>query len=197
MDGPGAEGGDIVKRSKRSEDRILHYFPRLIASHVASLENESDDDDCGFKNCQWSPDGFCVLTARGRRLSVFEERSGRLVEAVSASEAEPVYGYSWYPLMDSDKPETCCFASISRSSPVHLWDAYQSRRLRGSYTLESEFGEPVWGLSVSVSDTSVFAGLKSCVYGQFDSFRYLYGRHCSLLSVCTNGRLNIADSMGH
>ena len=121
-------------------------------------------DEEGLKGAEISPDGLCVLTSTGQVVQLFELPSKQDEESISFSddpivtvrESEPVYEYNWYPKMNSNDPATCCFASISKSSPIHLWDAYESNCLRASYDLLSEQNEPVWGLSIKMSSSHLF-----------------------------------------
>ena len=92
-----------------------------------------------LKSAKWSPDGTCLLTTS-------EDCIARLLElppsldapislrcAVRAHEGETIYDSAWYPLMNSNNPETCLFASCSRGHPIHLWDAFTGK-LTASYT---------------------------------------------------------------
>ncbi|XP_046685385.1 telomerase Cajal body protein 1-like [Homalodisca vitripennis] len=58
-----------------------------------------------------------------------------------------VYDYSWYPLMTSTNPDTCCFVTTSFCSPIHLWDAF-SGKLRCSYKGYNALDEMHAALSV-------------------------------------------------
>lgn len=116
-----------------------------------------------FKGARFSPDGTCVLTALHRQCLIYEPAV--LTHAtVTVSEGEPIYAYSWYPGMSSQQAETCCFATVCKNTPVHLWDAYHSNQLRASYQLQSHMLEPVWALSVELTSTRVVAGLDNFVY---------------------------------
>jgi len=145
---------------------------------VKTSETILTGDKEGFKGCKWAPDGTCLLTVKDKYVKLFEvnkEDDNRMIrEVVNAREAETVYDYVWYPNMDSTDPATCCFATISRSSPIHLWDAYQSNLLRASYTLRDDADEPVWGLSIGLTSTQVYCGLNSAVYCTLLSDIYLY-----------------------
>lgn len=95
------------------------------------------------KGVQWSPDGMCALAGcDDNTLRLFElpaeedtppdNGCGCFPVALSVHEAETVYDYKWYPKMDSADPGSCVFASTSRDSPIHLWDAFTGQ-LRASY----------------------------------------------------------------
>lgn len=76
-----------------------------------------------------------------------------------------MYDYAWFPAMDSDLPETCAFASVCKHHPIHLWDAYESQRLRATYDVADERTmEPTWAIScVLTAAGRVYAGAKDVV----------------------------------
>lgn len=88
------------------------------------------------KDVRWSPDGSCILTADDAdSLYLFEVPGPNTLDwmpTLKAQEGETIYDYSWYPLMNSSDPATCCFASSSRDHPLHLFDAFTGA-LRASY----------------------------------------------------------------
>ena len=104
------------------------FKPRLLSS--ASFETYT-------RGCKWSPDGLCILSLTDdNRLKIFDAPHDAGAEdfrpAVTMAEAECVYDFQWYPLMDSSRPETCCLATTSQYQPVHLYDAYDGH-LRATY----------------------------------------------------------------
>lgn len=118
----------------------------------------------GFKGVRFSPDGTCVLTSDGKQCQIYEPDCAGAQAAVSITEGEPIYNYSWFPAMDSMRPETCCFATVCKNTPVHLWDAYESNKLRASYQLVTKEMEPIWALCVELTTTNVYAGLDHWIY---------------------------------
>lgn len=98
------------------------------------------------KGCYWSPDGTCLLViSEDFKIRIYELPrelySGfvtpdtdlpTLKAALSVREGGIVYDSCWFPLMNSWDPSTCCFATTSRESPVHLWDAFNGE-LRATY----------------------------------------------------------------
>ena len=42
---------------------------------------------------------------------------------VSVRECEPTKSSQWYPGMNLQAPETCCFVSGTADQPIHLWDS--------------------------------------------------------------------------
>ncbi|OEU16273.1 WD40 repeat-like protein, partial [Fragilariopsis cylindrus CCMP1102] len=110
---------------------------------------------------QFSPDGTCLLTAKANRLELYntpydddddenddgdngnkESNEQHRVKnkddkdvwepVITCAAGETVRAYTWYPHMKSSDPATCCFAAVSRDSPVHLYDAYDGS-IRASY----------------------------------------------------------------
>ncbi len=51
---------------------------------------------------------------------------------LTMQEGEIVYDYTWFPLMDSTRPDLCCFAVTAQYQPIHLYDAFDGH-LRASY----------------------------------------------------------------
>jgi WD40 repeat protein len=103
------------------------------------------------RGCKWSPDGLCILSLTDdNRLKIFDtpsyqtskqttyqtlcqtSESDELHPAVTMKEAETVYDFQWFPLMDSSKPETSCLATTSQSQPIHLYDAFDGH-IRATY----------------------------------------------------------------
>ena len=92
------------------------------------------------RGCKWSPDGLCILSLTDdNRLKIFDtpqqtSECDELRPAVTMKEAETVYDFQWFPLMDSSKPETCVLATTSQSQPIHLYDAFDGH-IRATYRL--------------------------------------------------------------
>lgn len=98
------------------------------------------------KGCQWSPDGTCLLVpCEDFRCRIYdlprELYTGKIPTTLPLPSLKPaltikdgglIYDCSWYPLMNSWEPPTCCFISTSKETPVHLWDAFTGR-LRATY----------------------------------------------------------------
>jgi hypothetical protein len=91
------------------------------------------------RGCKWSPDGLCILSlCDDNRLTIYDTPPDQassdfvLQPAVTMKEAETVYDFQWFPLMDSNKPETCCLATTSQYQPIHLYDAFDGH-LRATY----------------------------------------------------------------
>jgi telomerase Cajal body protein 1 len=78
---------------------------------------------------------------------------------------ELVYDYCWYSRMAITEPETCCFATVARGHPVHLWDA-TSGDLRCTYRSYDAMDELVspYSLAFSPDGLQLFAGVKSAIH---------------------------------
>ncbi len=133
---------------------------RLLAESTTSLQETPGnhcDLDLGIpKGCQFSPDGTCLLTARANKLELYNtiydddddndddddhdkdknDSDGSTPSdwkpAITCNSGDSVRSYAWYPHMNSNDPATCCFLGASRSSPVHLYDAYDGS-IRATY----------------------------------------------------------------
>lgn len=116
----------------------------LLAESVSSYSDSAHSmvGDNFFRGCQFSPDGYCVLTAKRNQLQLFNTPIGKLETTNAASNSwnpvltydtgDSIRSYSWYPNMKSSDPASCCFVGVSRDSPVHLYDAY-SKEIRATY----------------------------------------------------------------
>uniref|UniRef100_A0A5K3EFA9 WD repeat-containing protein 79 n=1 Tax=Mesocestoides corti TaxID=53468 RepID=A0A5K3EFA9_MESCO len=121
-----------------------------------------------LRGCVWSPDGTCLLTnscdnifrifefspafsPEGDKFDFDSEPlSDELPAVLWMREQELVYDYCWFPSMSSDDPVTCCFASTSRRTPIHLWDAFNGT-LRATYRPFNHVGELTSAQSIAFS----------------------------------------------
>eukprot|EP01112_Ceratiomyxa_fruticulosa_P012170 TRINITY_DN3359_c0_g2_i1.p1 TRINITY_DN3359_c0_g2~~TRINITY_DN3359_c0_g2_i1.p1 ORF type:complete len:528 (-),score=118.66 TRINITY_DN3359_c0_g2_i1:48-1589(-) len=96
-----------------------------------------------LKGSKFSPDGTCLLScSEDNSLRLFEidqsmvynenAHPTNLKSVLKVSEAGTIYDYCWYPKMSSQDSSSSFFVSTSRSSPVHMWDAFNGK-LKGSY----------------------------------------------------------------
>mmetsp|Transcript_8950 Transcript_8950/g.13011 ORF Transcript_8950/g.13011 Transcript_8950/m.13011 type:complete len:378 (-) Transcript_8950:527-1660(-) len=116
---------------------------------------------------KFSPDGLCLLTALSNELRLYNCNSLD-ASALTCHGGDIVRSFDWYPHMDSNKPETCCFLGTSRSQPVHLYDAYTGH-IRATYCpINLERDEPESPMAVKFS----LDGL-NLVCGGFPKDRYL------------------------
>lgn len=151
-------------------DYQLDQPPKLLSyARVNEIDNY-------FRGCKWSPDGTCILACNNDNYlrlynlpvelysSIPNEVLPQLVPALSSREGENIYDYCWFPLMSSRDVSTCCFASCSRSSPIHLWDAYDGQ-LRCSYLSFNHLEEMASPHSLSFSNcgTKLYAGYRDCI----------------------------------
>ncbi|VDL97051.1 unnamed protein product [Schistocephalus solidus] len=122
-----------------------------------------------LRGCLWSPDGTCLLTnSCDNVFRVFEfppaltpnpmdydlelnlMEPDTLPAVLWMREPELIYDYCWFPGMKTTDPITCCFASTSRRTPVHLWDAFTGT-LRASYRPFNHMGESIAAQSIAFS----------------------------------------------
>lgn len=75
-----------------------------------------------------------------------------------------MYDYCWYPFMNSQLPDTCCFLSSRQHEPIQLWDAFDGK-LRCTYRGYDAVDEVESALSVcfSLDGSQVIAGYKKTV----------------------------------
>ena len=105
--------------------------PKLIAKSHLEVSNF-------FKGVKWSPDGLSMITnADDATLRLFTipqdcfdlEKMANLSDQLNldlclkVKEPEIIYDYCWFPLMNSNDPETCCFVTSAKDQPVHLWSS--------------------------------------------------------------------------
>jgi telomerase Cajal body protein 1 len=155
------------------------------SSSIKLLAKSTDVNGEGnfFQGCSFSPDGLCVLThtVADGKLRLYNTHTSTQIppsqpndtcEAqglgetstihhwktiLSSNGGDAVRCYSWYPLMTSADPGTCCFIAAARyvthsffnglknssnilwidsglsDQPVHLYDAYVADHVRASY----------------------------------------------------------------
>ncbi|XP_034194039.2 telomerase Cajal body protein 1 homolog isoform X2 [Osmia lignaria lignaria] len=179
---------DAIKDNKSIEDtqisvssNWLHYnwnnTPKLLCE--ATKEYQPSETCENFtKGCQWSPDGTCLLVpAEDFRIRIYElpkelysEKipsnltSTDLPVALAVKEGGLIYDTCWYPFMNSWQPETCCFLSTSRESPIHLWDAFNGE-LRATYRAYNQVDEVEASISIQFIDSAreVWAGFKNAL----------------------------------
>ncbi|CAL7933929.1 unnamed protein product [Xylocopa violacea] len=151
--------------------------PRLLCE--ATKEYYPTDTYENFtKGCQWSPDGTCLLVpSEDFRIRIYElprelysEKiplnlsSTNMSAALTVKEGGLIYDVCWYPFMNSWEPETCCFLSTSRESPIHLWDAFNGE-LRATYRAYNQVDEVEAAISIQFIDFAkeVWAGFKNAL----------------------------------
>ncbi|XP_015119396.1 telomerase Cajal body protein 1 [Diachasma alloeum] len=180
------EKGDSAVKTPDGPHNLEYNWsipPRLLCSATGEYEpNEKCENFT--RGCLWSPDGTCLLVpADDFRLRVYELPrvlySGQLPEdplpplspVFGIKEGGIVYDCSWYPLMNSWEPDTCCFISTSKETPVHLWDAFTGQ-LRATYRAYNQVDEVEAAISVQFSDQgqTVWTGFKGALRS-FDTNR--------------------------
>ena len=154
------------------------------------LLSQTDFGSTFTKGCKFSPDGLCILLCTDdQKLSIFDlppqvsDFKNDLEPAVQVREGENVYDFQWYPLMNSNDPDTCCFATTSRCQPIHLYDAFDGH-IRGTYRIFDHLDEMVAARSLNFHPTGhkLIAGLKNQIR-IFDV--NLPGRDCETFNTFT------------
>ncbi|CAH0393710.1 unnamed protein product [Bemisia tabaci] len=150
-------------------------------NNIQELVSTNEFSDSSGKNllrgCKWSPDGTCILTnSQDNTLRLFNlpnelYSSNTVVQdlkplqsVLRMQEGGLIYDFCWYPLMSSWEPLTCCLASTSAKSPIHLWDAYSSE-LRATYRIYDNADEVTSAVSLNFSPAGdqLFCGLKNMI----------------------------------
>ncbi|XP_046667946.1 telomerase Cajal body protein 1-like isoform X2 [Homalodisca vitripennis] len=151
--------GTSVKENINNEPLNLQNVTLLTGAWNEFIHSEKHE--IFLKGCKWSPDGTCLLTNSNdslmrlfdlpmslyncHKLTIFD--FPELKPSLKTKVGGLVYDYSWYPLMTSTNPDTCCFVTTSFCSPIHLWDAF-SGKLRCSYKGYNALDEMHAALSV-------------------------------------------------
>ncbi|KAK4472426.1 hypothetical protein MN116_003681 [Schistosoma mekongi] len=150
----------------------IYSSPKVIACADSEfrLSEKLPSHDNYLRGCLWSPDGSCILTNSHDNIlrlfnlpsSILANDGGELTlsepeemkSVLRMHEKELIYDYCWYPLMCSNDPVSCCFASTSRRNPIRLWDAF-SGIIRATYTPINHLGEVVSASSLSFSSNGL------------------------------------------
>lgn len=99
------------------------YFKTGIVEAGRRVWKSDYNKQCYLKGCLWSPDGTCILTAAhmdgmhvielppAQPINPYDQDScvAKLTTAIYVPEAGAIYDYVWFPLMNSDNPNTCWF----------------------------------------------------------------------------------------
>lgn len=91
----------------------------------------STNNDNYFNGTKIAPDSNYLLTITPKLLQLFQLSNLKLIN--NFSHGLYISDFEWWPLMDNNIPSTCCFASLSKHLPVHLFDAL-SGSLCSSYS---------------------------------------------------------------
>ncbi|XP_034236530.1 telomerase Cajal body protein 1 isoform X2 [Thrips palmi] len=156
---------------------MFHEGSNPCLTHFETSQFKTSD--CYTKGCKWAPDGLCFLTNSNDNIlrvwdlpenlnSVSEWQSNSSVSPIKPSlcmrEGGLIYDFCWYPLMNSWNPVTCCLASASKDSPVHLWDAFTGQ-LRATYRAYNQVDEVEAARSIAFDPCGerLYCGFKNCV----------------------------------
>ena len=164
--------------------------------------SETDLNSVFTKGCKFSPDGLCVLLSTDdQKLRIYDlppDFDDKTIEnTVTVQEGENVYDFQWYPLMNSQDVDSCCFATTSRFQPIHLYDAFDGH-IRATYRCFDHLDEMVAARSINFdpSGHKLIAGLKNQIR-IFDV--NVPGRDCQTIQTFTKndgGLSGIISSIG-
>lgn len=150
--------------------------PKLLCTALEEYEPTKFSENF-TKGCFWSPDGTCLLVpAEDFKIRIYEIprqlydkkpclndwTTIELTATLTIKEGGIIYDTCWFPFMNSWHPETCCFLSTSKESPVHLWDAYTGE-LRATYRPYNQVDEIEAPISIQFVDygNTLWCGLKN------------------------------------
>lgn len=150
--------------------------PKLLCTALEEYEPTKFSENF-TKGCFWSPDGTCLLVpSEDFKIRIYElprqlyDQKPNLTDCIpikltptlTIKEGGIIYDTCWFPFMNSWSPETCCFLSTSKESPVHLWDAYTGE-LRATYRPYNQVDEIEAPISVQFVDygKAVWCGFKN------------------------------------
>ncbi|KAI8089540.1 WD40-repeat-containing domain protein [Halteromyces radiatus] len=158
--------------NKTCAESIILDQPILTRS-LGSIQNNNKLTNNFFKSCQWSPDGTCLLTnSEDRTIRLFNIPSSAydissvesLIPSIGIVEAESICDLTWFPLMNTQDPTTCCFLSSVRDHPVRLWDA-TTGKVRASYSVvdhrERFIGPNV--VKFNLDGTKIYCGYENMI----------------------------------
>ena len=164
--------------------QVLDFDDVIFPIELASSHHFSNGNF--FKGGKWSPDGLCFLTSTNDNCirlfntpfqylheqwdSVAGSTKSDLQTCFRIQESGCIFDFTWYPLMNSQNPATCCFASTAKDQPVHLWDAFDGS-LRASYIYLNSVQEVQAAHSICFSPGGgqLLCGLKRFVSYQLSS----------------------------
>ncbi|XP_055855225.1 telomerase Cajal body protein 1 homolog [Episyrphus balteatus] len=169
------------------------FFKKNLLELGRYMWETNHEKQCYTKGCLWSPDGTCCLVPvhlDGMHLielpsDLYQGKVSpnrgitKLSSAVHVKEGGTVYDCSWYPFMNSQYPETCCWLASRQHEPIQMWDAFNGD-LRASYRGYDDVDEIEAAISVIFSPDGehVLGGYKKCIR-IFDTD--IPGRSCTKL----------------
>ena len=157
--------GEIRESAPDFEFNLEYDFAKLRDAKNIAARREFDVGNHA-RGCKWSPDGLCVLLcSRDQCLRIFEAKRPEEVvwtEVVKSRESGTVYDFCWNPLMRSDDPDSCFFASTAQGQPIHLLDAFDGS-LKNTFKIHDQVDEVTTArcLCFSPQGDQIYAGLKN------------------------------------
>ncbi|XP_076095869.1 telomerase Cajal body protein 1-like [Mytilus galloprovincialis] len=169
--------GEIVE-IERNSDSLFTSQPTCFARITDDFKKTEDNY---FRGCKWSPDGKCLLTnSNDNKLRVYHyptaNTQSELKSSVTVKETDTVYDFCWYRKMSLEDPDTCCFLTICRDGPVHMWDMANGH-LKCTYRPYNHLDEiaTAHSLALSLDGGKLYTGFNRMIR-VFDVSRP--GRHC-------------------
>ncbi|XP_047028287.1 telomerase Cajal body protein 1 homolog [Helicoverpa zea] len=167
-----------------TDEQNFYQYPSLFTSKtLIELSNSSWSRSAKAKNdvqpylrgCKWSPDGTCCLTVvnndgvhvteLSRDLYTGSVAANRIIDVMDSvihvKEAGLVYDFCWFPLMNSQVPESCCWLTTRQNAPIQMWDAFDGS-LRCSYRGFNAVDqmEPAISVTFTKDGSKIIAGYK-------------------------------------
>uniref|UniRef100_A0A6P4DWM5 WD repeat-containing protein 79 n=1 Tax=Drosophila rhopaloa TaxID=1041015 RepID=A0A6P4DWM5_DRORH len=161
------------------EDVLLEYFRGRLVELGRRCWTSSPEAQHYTKGCYWSPDGTCILVpVHLDGMHVMELPTDlysastvqpsrpltKLQSAVHVPEGGTVYDCVWFPLMNSQQPDSCFWLATRQHEPIHMWDAFDGA-LRCSYSGYDAVDEVMAAISLAFSHDGqkIYAGYKRCI----------------------------------
>eukprot|EP00924_Labyrinthula_sp_SR-Ha-C_P016814 snap_masked-scaffold_6-processed-gene-15.50-mRNA-1 protein AED:1.00 eAED:1.00 QI:0/0/0/0/1/1/2/0/419 len=148
---------------------LKNYFNNKHVSNLYLISCESAKYGSFFKDLQLSSDHYMLLTTLGSRSNKLFELNTRK-EAAKISLSSNIYSTSIYPFFCRDIPQTQCFLSLQKDTPLQLLD--KSGLRRATYTALNQVDNvaKVYSTTFTPSGNNIICGGQGCVY-LFDTSR--------------------------
>ncbi|XP_041981182.1 telomerase Cajal body protein 1 homolog isoform X2 [Aricia agestis] len=179
--------GNTNSQSDVNEEYLPQYIPLFadktlveLCNSSWSLSNKKASGELQpyLRGCKWSPDGTCCLSVVNNdgvhvqelprdlyTANVSRERTIDILDSIiHIKESGLVYDFCWYPGMNSNVPESCCWLTTRQNAPVQMWDAFDGS-LRCSYRGFNAVDEmePALSVTFNLDGTRIIAGYKKAL----------------------------------
>lgn len=162
-------------------DSIFTSDPVCFAHVVTDFSKVEDNY---LRGCKWSPDGTCLLTnSNDNKLRIYniptelmDSKNHEITSNQIVKESDTVYDFCWYNKMSSADPDSCCFLTTCKDSPVHMWDM-NTGKLKCTYRPYNHLDEmtTAHSLCLSLDGNKLYTGFNRMIR-VFDVSRP--GRQC-------------------